>query len=470
MSETSRSDADSWQFRYTKQRSNLELNTGTTGSDDGNESRGYPGKQNQSINPMNDYEPVPKSAGLETTHTMDNVVFGNAELAYIVGRHDLKTNSQLQLKLRSSQDLPLGYGVMRSNSNVTQQKTPSTMNGSSFAHQSSNSEVTVSTNMLFDSPKSRTNESNSNSGNSKSAEGNKNASVGSRNNIFDPNNNSRQTADQKQYQNYKATKPLPILETQSPTNRSLLSNNSQTISEKLQQAAHQRKTIKGHQMNTKHLSVYQLQKKPEHQISREKLLEITKLELLHNTSLKSFLVLLFVPVTIPIVLLMISKSQFLKWIISKETSFLDLDVEPITEENPYSSFSNYHSNELGYFGIISMVLEHSLQKQLEMGNEKFMNDNKANTESRERHVGFTENPEYIPHAVADGVYIDVDYTRLKHYLDNIADISEHDSEFLSICLTQWNVFIRRMHVYLWGYFAMWLAGAVVCIVLVPALA
>ena len=550
-------DDENWQYRYAQQRTNVNLSEineqEEKESSSDNSAKNFLNedlKRKISMNPFNDYDASQQTSGLDTMNTTDNVVFGNAELAYVVGRHDMKkTSSQLQLKLRSSQDMSLLRQSATSSNHNSQPKTPSSSGNTSghTNHRSSNSDLTVSTNLLFGSLHSQTpylhnSSSGSNSNKSRSKRNSQSSKINFNNSITNNNNNNGQDMFESYYKHYNATKPIPVNEagvTFSPetaigdmnkqknlekkktrgeegntTNEMTLgSNESRTISSKIQQASYQRKTMKGHQLNAKHLSVYQLNPAQSEQISKKVLKKITHLSVVHNVSLKSVALVVFVPVLVPMLTFLVSKSDFIKWSISKEVSLLDLTTDERDEDyddeddgekekrkvqdNPYafssnsaksmhsdsaSSASNYRIEELGYFGLVSMRVSRNLkaQKKRNGGNGNDNDDSNNGREKNvnngegdgERHVGFNPTPKYIPlppMIIEDPVAVDIDYTRLRHYLDTVPDSSSSNNEFLHISLSQWNGFIFRLRLLMWSYFAFWIVGAVVCIVLVIVL-
>lgn len=457
MTDSNRNSSDNWQVLYAQKRSNATLNRSI--HSDSEDERRYNVTQ-PPITPMNDYKQGRVNVGQETTSISENEAIRNAELAYVVGRHDMKSNSQLQVKLRSSQDLVLRQSALTnstSNANLIQKTPSSSMNTSGYQQRSSNSDVTVSTNVLFDSPNSHPAQQASNGGNS-----NNSKYTGNENMPNTQRSNKEQDMFVSYFKHHNVTKPLPMTDNQSQSKASLHTNNSKTISSKIQQASLQRKTVKGNQLNTNRLSVYPLPKTTEFQLSKAALENITKLHIFHNVSAKAVAMILLIPVVIP-VLAVLPKSQFVKWVISKDSIILNCKLDSLAEDNPYS---NYHINDLGYFGIVAMRIEEEL-KQNQRHSKEVARAKKAAADG-EKHVGFSESPQYVT-VSDDPIFVDIDYTRLMHYLDTSPESSRTDSEFLHVCLTQWKNFLLQMNVIMWFYFSIWLIASVICIVLVAVL-
>lgn len=479
-------------------------------------------------------------------------VVGRHELAPSASQIELKlTDSQAIDNVRrkhrtfmsvdSSQDKSSGSNHRFS---YYQTKTPSTGNFSHYGnnsdqnpsqthknnHHSSTSDLTVSTHILFDSPESQKvlsekakptyyNNSSSSSGSLRI----KKKAVKKNEEVLDKNENMFVGY----YKNYNATEPLPpqsqsntnILEQgnfekenysashgsynfqQPQTNRSfsnsdnsLASNNSANplLSMKIQKASHQRKTKKGHILNTKHMSIYQYQKpndvytngnlkketsndisSSEVFISKNRLDSVLKLTLTGNLCWKYILPCLLIPILGPILIVFLDNATFLKLCICKEKTLQEIDY---IEENPYSTSKNgfhngYSTMEIGYFGIISLWLEHEISSS---SNNKAAKQNSEKNEdlNREKKVGFKDTTSVInfPVDIIDPICVDVDYTRLKYYLNNLhyAD-GNIKSEFLRTCLEEWESFLYRVRLITCLYSGLWLILSILCIILILVL-
>lgn len=418
-----------------------------------------------------------KTAGLETMNALDNVEMGNAALAYVVGRHELKpNNSQVVLRLRESQVRTQGSSSPSKSSNshrysYYQAKTPSTSNFSEQGNRrnphSSTSDATISTNVLFDSPESQAiNEkeelvpSGSGTANPDILEGKGNMFVG-------------------YYKNYNATEPLPPQnESISGTNQEGMSlkstpSNMNPLSAKIQKATHQRKSRKGPLLNTKHMSMFPqgpVQDSQEVFISRERLESVVHLSL-NMMSVRFMLLCLLVPLMGPVLVVWLDNATFLKLSICKEKTLQELEV---LEENPYASMKNnfhngYSTREIGYFGIIALWIEHEIKSTQDVPAKKETQEDVA----REKKVGFKDTTSVInyPVEITDPVSVDMDYTRLKYYLNNKKFNEENiQSEFLKICLGEWWSYLYLVKLMLCLYFGLWVILSILCIILVLVLA
>lgn len=417
-----------------------------------------------------------------------------------------------------------------------QTKTPSTSNFSHYgnnSHQnfrshkhnnrSSTSDITVSTHILFDSPDSRkalsdkgkpTYPNSSNSTSSGSIQNKKKAMT--KNEEFLEENGNMFVG---YYKNYNATEPLPpqsqantnilvqsdfdkennttndLYDLQKPqpnrsfsnSDTSMLSNNSANplLSMKLQKASHQRKTKKGHVINTKHMSIYQYQQptdvytngilnkdlsastiSPEVYISKHRLTSVLKLTINGNLSWRYILICLFIPILGPILIVFLDNATFLKIAINKEKTLQEIDY---IQENPYSKnqFHNgYSTREIGYFGIVSLWLEHEISSSLGHTPVKKEENEEGH---REKKVGFRDTASVINFQpeITDGVLVDVDYTRLKYYLNNLHyRDGSIKSEFLRICLKEWGSFLYTVKLFTCLYFGLWLILSILCIILI----
>lgn len=416
-----------------------------------------------------------KTAGLETMNALDNVEMGNAALAYVVGRHDLRpNNSQVVLRLRESQVRTQETSSPEKSSNshrysYYQAKTPSTSNLSEEnrrKHHSSTSEATVSTHVLFDSPESHINEK---------EEGLPRGSKTTNEDFLEENGNMFVGY----YKNYNATEPLP------PQNMSNLESqhgsmslkstpsNMNPLSTRIQKATHQRKSRKGPLLNTKHMSLFPqgvTQDSREIYISRERLESVVGLSM-DMMSVRFFLLCLLVPLMGPILVLWLDNATLLKISISKERTLQELDV---LEENPYASIKNnfhngYSTREIGYFGIIALWIEHEISGTNDVPERKEIKEDVE----REKKVGFKDTTSVInyPMEITDPVSVDMDYTRLKYYLNNNKFNDKNiQSEFLKICLGEWWSYLHLVKLIIWLYFSLWLILSVLCIILVLVLA
>lgn len=411
-----------------------------------------------------------KTAGLETMNALDNVEMGNAALAYVVGRHELKpSNSQVVLRLRESQARAHESSSPSKSSNshrysYYQAKTPSTSNISEpnrHTPHASTSEATISTNVLFDSPESQAVKTGSGDAGPATGypKGSENMFVG----YYKNHNATAPLPAQDESLGVASQKSMPVENTPSDTN---------PLSAKLQKATHQRKSRKGPLLNTKHMSMFPqgaVHDSQEVYISRERLESVVHLSV-GMMSVRFVLLCLLVPLMGPVLVVWLDSAALLKLSICKEKTLQELEV---LEENPYAGINNsfhngYSTREIGYFGIIALWIEHELKSTQ---NEPAAKD--THDVTREKKVGFKDTTSVInsPMEIPDPISVDMDYTRLKYYLNN-KNFNEEtiQSEFLRICLSEWWSYLHLVKLMLCVYSGLWVVLSVLCIILVLVLA